>query len=271
PAQARLDGDGAAARVGPGAIRRVDRPSQLHLLQLEPQSAGEPVDVLRVRRCVDGFQRTVHSVVIGPRQQQRLEVRLGRPPVLLRQHCDRTRTRENGEEHAQHAPRTIASLVLSWDLMDRDTKFHGLGSRLARNYVARGSQKRPVGMRLAAITRIDSGGAYEPPWRRSRATLGKPSGRGMPSHLGLERAGQTRTARAAKRFADAIVPPLRWIVKRLPWIDARIGQTFSGRLGGIYSLLEKKVFPEAFRLSREGLSLSEEPVRPGRGFAKELR
>ena len=99
--------------------------------------------------------------------------------------------------------------------------------------------------------------------------MDKPGGPGMPSHLGLEEVSQTRTVRVTKRVADVIVPPLRWIVKRLPWIDARIGKTLSGRLGTIYSLLEKKDFAEAFRMSREALARCEIPAR--RGFFKDLR
>ena len=68
---------------------------------------------------------------------------------------------------------------------------------------------------------------------RSRKLMDKPSGPGMPSHFGVEEAGQTWTVRVSKRAAAVIVPPLRWIVKRLPWIDARIGNTLSGRLGTI--------------------------------------
>ncbi len=96
----------------------------------------------------------------------------------------------------------------------------------------------------------------------------KPGEREMPSHLGMEQAGQTRTVRAAKRFADLISPPLRWILKRLPWIDARLGNTPGGRLGTIYSLLEKKQFAEAFRMSRDALARCETTDR--RGFWKEM-
>jgi hypothetical protein len=85
----------------------------------------------------------------------------------------------------------------------------------------------------------------------------------------MEEAGQTRTVRATKRVADVVVPPLRWILKRLPRIDARIGNTLSGRLGTIYSFLEKKDFAEAFRMSREALARCETPAR--RGFFNELR
>jgi len=39
-------------------------------------------------------------------------------------------------------------------------------------------------------------------------------------------------------------------VKRLSWVHSRIGESFSGRLGKVYSLLEKKQFADAFRVSQ---------------------
>ncbi|MFL5435018.1 MAG: hypothetical protein ACJ784_10970, partial [Myxococcales bacterium] len=98
--------------------------------------------------------------------------------------------------------------------------------------------------------------------------MGKSRDRGIASHLGLEEVSQSRTVRAAKRFADVIVPPLRWIVKRLPWVHFRIGETLSGRLGKVYSLLEKKQFADAFRVSQEGLARCDAPDR--RGVFKEM-
>jgi|SRR6184192_3032422 len=56
------------------------------------------------------------------------------------------------------------------------------------------------------------------------------------------------------------LPLLRWLLKRLPWIDARLAGTLSGRLGAVYSLLENNQFRDAFRLSREGLSRCEAPA-----------
>jgi len=87
--------------------------------------------------------------------------------------------------------------------------------------------------------------------------VGKRSDRAPVTHLGLEETHQSGFIRTTIRVANIVVPPLRWLVKRLPWIDGRIGNTLGGRFGTVSRLLEKKQFAEAFRLSADALSRCE--------------